>query len=408
MDRMNSKPDDYRPLWDMGHTININHGSFGGTPRAILEKQVKLAAAINANREDFVWNGVHERTAAARAKVAAFIGADAEDTVFVDNATEGFNTVLRSLPLGRGDEILVTDHIYANFPAPLAYLAKRQGFEVRTVKIPYPPQGPEQIKDAVLSAVTDKTKLVVVDHISSATAIIFPVKEIVAALNERGIDTFVDGAHAPGQVPLNMKDIGAAYYTGNHHKWLCAPWSSAFLHVRKDRQDDIMPVVASGWAKPENPFAERFAWQGTRDFTARLCVPDTIDYMAGMHPDGWPGIMTRNHELAVRVQDFLCAALKIPKPCPDEMFGSMFTLPLGALEFPEEKEKPGNLYSIMEKKYGHRAYAAHFNGQYLLRVSCHLYNNEKDYERLPDVVRRLMEDHRPANLRPRGVSHNRP
>ncbi|MBI4030108.1 MAG: aminotransferase class V-fold PLP-dependent enzyme [Proteobacteria bacterium] len=391
----------------MSGSINVNHGSFGATPRVILEKQARLGADINSNREAFIWSGVHEKVTAARAGVAAFIGADTEDTVFVDNATEGFNTVIRSLPLGPGDEVLLTDHIYANFPAPLAYLAKRQGFEVRTVAVPYPPQSPEQIKKSVLSAVTGKTKLAIIDHISSATAVIFPVKEIVAALNECGIDTFVDGAHAPGQVPLNMKDIGAAYYTGNHHKWLCAPWSSAFLHVRKDRQEDIMPVVASGWAKPENPFAERFAWQGTRDFTARLCVPDTISYMASLHPAGWPGIMKRNHDLAVRTRDFLCAELKMQKPCPEDMFGSMFTLPLGPLEFPEEKERPGNLYSIFEKKYDHRAYAAQFNGQHMLRVSCHLYNDEKDYERLPDVVCRMMKDHRSVSSNPSGALRSR-
>jgi len=398
----------FRMHWNFVQGININHGSFGGTPKAILEKQAKLAAAINANREDFVWNGVQEKMAAARAKVAAFIGADAEDTVFVDNATDGFNTIMRSLPLGRGDEVLVTDCIYGNFPAPLAWLAQRQGFEVRTARIPYPPQNTAQIKDAVLSAVTDRTKLVVIDHIVSAAAIIFPVNEIVAALNERGIDTFVDGAHAPGQVPLNVKETGAAYYTGNHHKWLCAPWSSAFLYVRKDRQANIMPAVASGRAKPENPFAERFAWQGTRDLTARLCVPDTIDYMASLHPDGWPGIMKRNHDMAVGVRDFLCAALNVSKPCPDEMFGSMFTLPLGPLAFPEEKEPPGNLYPVLDKKYGHRAYAAHFNGQYLLRGSCHLYNDEKDYKRLPDVVRRLIKEHRPAGARSDGLSPRSP
>lgn len=407
-DEMNKHKENLRERWSLSQGVNINHGSFGATPKAILERQAKMSADINSNREGFIWGAALESSALARAKIAAFIGADAEDTVFVDNATEGFNTVIRSLPLGPGDEVLVTDHIYANFPPPLAWLAKRQGFEVRTVKIPYPPQDPEQIKDTILSAVTDKTKLVVIDHISSATAILFPVMEIVAALNERGVDTFVDGAHAPGQVSLNMKDIGAAYYTGNHHKWVCAPWSSAFLHVRKDRQENIMPVVASGWAKPDNPFAERFAWQGTRDFTARLCVPETIDYMASLHPGGWHGIIKRNHDMAVRVRDSLCGALKIPKPCPDDMFGSMFTLPLGPLEFPEEKEQPGNLYSIMEKKYGHRAYAAHFNGQYLLRVSCHLYNEEKDYKRLPDVIRRLIKEHGSAALRPDGVPHNRP
>lgn len=243
---------DYKAFWDLKRPINVNHGSFGATPRVILEKQRLYQDEFNECRERFLWQGGLARVAAAKDRMAAFIGAAAEDVVFVDNATDGFNAVLKSVPLGPGDEVLVTTHTYSNFPPVLQEEAARRGFKTVTATIPYPPKDEGQIIDTILEKVSGKTKLAIIDHITSPTALVFPVQKIVEALAEKGIDTFVDGAHAPGQVPLDMAEIGAAYYTGNHHKWLCAPVASAFLYVRKNRQDHIMPAIGSGMASRDH------------------------------------------------------------------------------------------------------------------------------------------------------------
>ncbi|PJB70564.1 MAG: aminotransferase [Alphaproteobacteria bacterium CG_4_9_14_3_um_filter_47_13] len=392
---MNSRSENYKSLWEFGRDVNVNHGSFGATPRVILEKQAEISREFNSCRERFIWHGGLDRVAAAKDRVADFIGAAHEDVVFVDNATDGFNTVLKSVPLGTGDELLVTSHTYSNFPPVMKEEAEKRGFKIVVVDIPYPPKDEQQIIDAILAKTSDRTKLAFIDHISSPTALIFPIKDIVKALEQKGIDTFVDGAHAPGQVPLDMKDIGAAYYTGNHHKWLCAPVASAFLYVRSDKQDLIVPAVGSGAATRDHPFQDRFGWVGTKDPSSRLCVPETIDYMASLHPQGWAGIMKRNHDLAVRARDIICSRLNIEKPCDDRFFGSFFTVPVGKLTFDAETEKKPALFRVfdlMEERYGFGAYTVEFEGQTLLRVSCQLYNEEQDYEILADKVMEVVKE----------------
>ncbi|MCB9991351.1 MAG: aminotransferase class V-fold PLP-dependent enzyme [Rhodospirillales bacterium] len=392
----------YRSLWDFKRKAHLNHGSFGATPRAILEKQAEFVRTFNLFREDMLWRQGFDKLKDVRHAVAAFVGVDTDDVVIVDNATDGFNAVLKSVPLGAGDEVLITSHAYSNYPPVFHEEAARRGFTIVVAEIPYPPESPQQIIDTILAKAGTKTKLAFIDHITSPTALIFPVKEIVAALQAQGIDTFVDGAHAPGQIPLDVKDIGAAYYTGNHHKWMCAPVASAFLYVRKDRQDCIMPAVGSGGASREAPFTERFAWTGTKDISAWACVPETIAYMASLHPDGWTGIMARNHALAVKARDLLCDRLGIIPPCEEAMFGSMFTLPLGSLQFDPETEQKApilRLYELVEARAGFGVYALPFGDQYLLRVSCHLYNEEKDYELLAEAMAEIVREYeiqRPA------------
>lgn len=380
---------DYAAHWDLINKNPLNHGSFGASPVHILLRLAEREKDFNRDRERFMWHELAPETIRVRAALAAFVGAAADDLVLIDNITEGFNTVIRSLPLGPGDEVLITNHIYSPYAPPLRDYAARQGFAVKTANVPYPPRDDDEIIAAILAGVTDKTKLLIVDHITSPTGIIFPVKRIVAALNGRGVDCFVDGAHAPGQVPVNVADIGAAYYSANNHKWICAPVSSGFLHVRADRQDNIVPVIASYPGHRGAPFAERFSWQGTKDLIPRLLVPETIEYMAKLHPQGWAGIFARNHALAVAAGDLMAGALGIAAPYPDHMFGSLFTLPLGTLQFDaqtEALEAGKRLSAVLEKRTGLRAYGTLFEGQYLLRLSAHLYNNIGHYQALAAVL----------------------
>ena len=387
---------DFSAHWDLKNKNPLNHGSFGATPVEILKRLAKREQDFNRDREDFLWHELGPETIRVRKALAVFVGAAADDLVLVDNITEGFNTVIRSLPLGPGDEVLITSHVYSPYPAPLRDLAARQGFAVKTAAVPYPPQDEDEIVAALLAGVTKNTKLAIIEHISSPTALIFPVKRIVAALAERGVDCFIDGAHAPGQAPVDVADIGAAYYSANNHKWLCAPVSSGFLHVRADRQDNIAPVIASAPGHRGAPFAERFSWQGTKDLLPRLLVPETIEYMAGLHPQGWDGIRARNHALAAAARNVMAEALNIKPPHPESMFGSMFTLPLGALQFDaqtEALEAGKRLSTVLQKKAGLRAYAMLFEGQYLLRLSAHLYNRLEHYEALAEVLPAIVAEY---------------
>ena len=381
---------DWAGHWDLKRNLHFNHGSFGATPTAILLRQAEFVAGFNREREDFLWGdgqGVESALVTLREAVkplARMVGADPQDMVFVDNVTDAFSSVIRSLPLGAGDQVLVTDHIYANFPAPLKELARRQGFEIVVAEIAYPLNDENEIVEAILAKVTLQTKLAVIDHITSPTAIIFPVKDIVAALRERGVDTFVDGAHGPGHLPVNVEDIGAAYYTANNHKWLCAPVGSGFLHVRRDRQDEIMPAVGSGGASHDTPFVDRFTWRGTKDMSPHFMVGEAIAYLEKIHPEGWPGIYRRNHALAVAARDILMSRLKIAAPCPEAMVGAIFTLPLEQFSF------RGKLRNEMIARFGYGVVATEFNGRPFMRVCAHLYNNLGQYEEMAEALGEIL------------------
>ena len=223
----------------------LNHGSFGACPRVVMDEQSRLRAEMERNPVRFLWREIGDRLDAARAELARFIGADAEELAFVANATTAVNSVLRSFELQPGDEILVTDHGYNACNNVAAECARRSGAKVITARIPLPIAGPEQAVTAIVAAVTPRTRLVLVDHVTSPTAIVLPVAEIVRELEPRGIAVFVDGAHAPGMLPLDLRTLRPSFYTGNLHKWVCAPRGAGFIFVRRDRQAGVHPAVIS-------------------------------------------------------------------------------------------------------------------------------------------------------------------
>src|SRR5438477_4263646 len=217
-------------------TIFLNHGSFGSCPRPVLEYQRALRERMERQPIQFLARELEGLLDEARGELAQFLGAAAEDLVFVPNATAGVNTVLRSLRFERDDELLVTDHEYNACRNALDSVAQFWGARVTVARVPFPLRTEEEIVEAVLGAATPRTRLALLDHVTSQTGLVFPIERLVMGLAERGIDTVVDGAHAPGMLPLDLRGIGAAYYTGNCHKWLCTPKGSGFLHVRRDRQ----------------------------------------------------------------------------------------------------------------------------------------------------------------------------
>jgi isopenicillin-N epimerase len=368
----------------------LNHGSFGACPTAVLEVQTALRCRIERQPVQFFARDLEGLLDEARAALAAFLGADPDDLAFVTNATAGVNAVLRSLRLAPGDELLTTDHAYGACRNSLAWVAERTGARAVVARVPFPIADPAAVRDAVLATVTPRTRLALVDHVTSPTGLVFPVAELVAALAARGVDTLVDGAHGPGMVPVDLRAIGAAYYTGNCHKWLCAPKGAGFLHVRRDRQPDVHPTsISHGLTSARTDrshFRLEFDWTGTADPTPWLCVPEAIRYVASLVPGGWEAIRARNHALVLAGRARVAAALGVDPPCPDAMIGSLAALPFpdGSAEPPASALYADPVQDALVGRFGVEVpiYPWPAPPRRLLRLSAHLYNAPADYERL--------------------------
>ncbi len=312
--------------------VFLNHGSFGAVPRAALAMQAELRAEMEGNPLAFLDRGLAARLEAARSRVAAFVGADPDDLAFVANATHGVATVLRSLRFGPGDEIVATDHEYNAALNMARFAAAREGARLVLARIPLPVSGPDDVVERVLASVSPRTRIVLVSHVTSPTALVLPVARLVEILEGQGIPVLVDGAHAPGMLPLDLDALGASFYTGNLHKWLCSPRGAAFLHVRRDRQAAIQPLAISHGANDpspgRSPFRKVFDWTGTLDPTPFLAAPAALDAIDGLVAGGWPAVMDRNRRLAVEARRLLVAAAGRPALAPERMLGSMAALEL--------------------------------------------------------------------------------
>ncbi len=390
----------FAKYWGIDPDIDyLNHGAFGACPLPVLDYCRKMTDLLENDPWRFQVIDLPKFQYQSRKAVAEFIHADVEDIVFVPNVTHGVSTVLRSLNFKPGDELLTTNMDYFACRNAIQITAQRSGARLVVVPLPFPIKHAGEVVEAILSHVSTKTKLALIDHVTSPTALILPVKEIVAELNARGIDVLVDGAHAPGMVPLNLSSLGAAYYTGNCHKWMCAPKSAGFLYVRRDKQRDIHPLaishVASEWHPETSDFQHEFFWAGTLDQAAYVSVGEAIRFMASLMAGGWEELMSHNHHLALEARRLLCETLAIDVPCPDDMIGSMAAIPL-----PAGKDYPDPIPAyyvdpLQEALFRHYRIdvPVHFWPQApnrMLRISAQLYNDILQYQRLAEALQELI------------------
>ena len=374
--------------------LHLNHGSFGATPATVLEAQQRVRSRMEANPTRYFLGGEYQHELdTARRTVADFVGGDEAGLVFVNNATTGVNAVLRSLEptLEPGDEIVVTNHEYNACRNAVTVSASRAGGRVVTAPVPFPLESPHQVVDAVLATVTERTQVLLIDAVTSATGLVFPIAEIAAAV-EPDVRVLVDAAHAPGMIDFNVAELGASYVTANCHKWMCSAKGAGFLWVRPDRRDDVYHSVIShgyngGWPSTGGRLHAQFDWTGTEDPSAWLTVPAALEAVEAMHPEGWPGVRRSIQELCLTGRRILIDALGIEPPAPDEMIGAIASLPVPPADH-SGSEIFDPLMAALEQRHGIQVpvFIWPASPDRLLRISAHLYNHESQYRRLAEAI----------------------
>lgn len=357
----------------------LNHGSFGATPRSVTVEQNRWRDRMELHPTGFM---IYELPAALReaaTHLAAFVGCKAEDLAFVENATAGCNAVLNSLALAEDDEILITNHGYGAVRNAADHVAKRARARVVEATVPFPTTDTKQIVDAVASKLGPRTRIAILDHITSPTAVIFPICELAALCRRLGVPVFIDGAHGPGMLPLDICEIGVDWYVGNCHKWLMAPKGSGFLWTDPKLQSVTHPAVIShGYGLG---YTAEFDWIGTRDPSAWLSVPAAIDFHRRL---GGHSLQERNIQLVCDAAAKLSLVWNTERGARDELTGSMATVRL-----------PLNGVATMERALELRAwlFGTHrvevpimpFAGSLWVRISAQAYNEAADYQRLADA-----------------------
>jgi isopenicillin-N epimerase len=363
--------DAVRSLWALDPAVAfVNHGSYGAAPRPVLEAQSRWRATLEAEPVDFLYRHYPERVAAARAAVAAFLGAEPEGLAFVTNATTGVATVLRALGLGPGDRVVVTDHVYPAVAIGLTAL----GVDLRVV--PLDLDAPD-LAGPVLAAVDERTRLVVVDVVTSATAVRLPFEEVVAGCRTLGVPCLVDAAHAPGQLPVDLRALDPDYWTGNLHKWCCAPKGAAVLYVRAALRETTHPLVLSHWAG--QGFTAEFDWSGTHDPTAWLTAPAALGLLADL---GWETVRGYGAALARWGADRIASVAGAAAPVPAGRHLQMALVDAGLPSYAAAEALRDAMWAADRVEVG----AAGWRGRGWLRISAAAYNAAGDYERVATAL----------------------
>lgn len=374
--------------------VFLNHGSFGACPQVVFEEYQGWQRELQAQPVEFLGRRFAGLMRQAREQLAAYVGAQTDDLVFVPNATTGLNVVARALPLDPGDEVLATNHEYGALDRTWRFVCGKRGAVYINQPVP-PPTSREQTIEAVWAGVTPRTRVLFLSHMTSPTAIIFPVAELVCRAREANLLTVIDGAHTPGQIPLDLDHLGADFYAGNLHKWLCAPPGSAFLHARREVQHLLEPLVVSwGWNRGDevaslldlgassSRFVDEQEWQGTRDPAAFLSVSAAIRFQK---EHNWPLIRAQCHELLRKARPQIEALTGMPPICPDsdEWYAQMAAFPLPACDAPV-------LQRHLLEEFQIEVPIIDWNDRQLMRVSVQGYNTQGDLDRLVDALRALL------------------
>ena len=372
----------------------LNHGSFGACPVPVLEKREQLLRQIELDPMEFMLNDYQPLRCSALEALTQFTGAEKDSLVFVENCTTGINTILQNIPLMPGEKILVMDQEYFSSMNALREIAGRKGAVVQLIHLPCPVSSREEILEAVAAAITPKTRFALIDHVVSSTGMVLPLKNIIDLLSSFGIKTIVDGAHGPGEVPLDLKNLGCMAYVGNCHKWLCSPRSSAVLYVSPEFQNSFLPLVIShipsDFDTELSDFQLYFSWNGTPDPTPALCVPCSIDFMAALHSGGWQGVMDSNRELALKAREILCSVTGAEPVCPDSMVGAMAAVPLEwyTPDVSRETDWIDPLQKWLKQEKGIVVPVTDIQGgkARMIRLSAQMYNTIHQYQYLAEAL----------------------
>ncbi|HEY2505677.1 MAG TPA: aminotransferase class V-fold PLP-dependent enzyme [Streptosporangiaceae bacterium] len=388
-----SLPD--RSAWSLDPALAyLNHGGFGATPVRVLAEQQRWRHELERNPTVFLTRQLPDLLAGVRRQLATFLHADEDGLVFVANATAGTQTVISQAGLAPGDEVLATDHGYPAVLMQLRRAVEATGAALRLVPLPLPAGGAGELAAAVLAQLSGRTRLLVVDHVASCSGLVFPVEAIAAGCRERGVPVLVDGAHAAGMLPVDVGRIGADFWVGNLHKWVCAPKAAGVLYAAPRWRGGLQPLVAShGLAEG---YQQAFDWTGTHDPTALLAVPAALDFFAAA---GWSAVRARNNVLAGQGAELVAARIGAAVPDVGGLAAAMRLVRLPEPLLPEDARA---LERRLYAEHGVVVPVTAHSGSSWLRVSAQLYNTLRDYERLADALIELQSGRpaAPATARP--------
>ncbi len=363
----------------------FNHGSFGACPKPVFDVYQSWQRRLEAQPVDFIQRRLPDLLAEARHSAGEFVGVDGDHIVFVPNATYGINAVARSLKLEPGDEVLTTDHEYGAVNNTWRFLCERSGATYINRTIPLPFESPEAVVDKLWEGVTPRTKVIAFSHITSPTALILPAELICQRANEAGIITVIDGAHALGQIDLDFAAMQPTFYTGNAHKWLCAPKGAAILYAAPDFDQVLEPLVIShGWTHGDlgSRLLDYFSWTGTMDPSAYLSVPTAIAFQK---EHNWPAVRAACHVTALETRNRIQAITGLPPVCSEDhhWFEQMFTARLPEVDRVELRSRLWTEYKVEVPISG-------YSDDPLIRVSVQAYNTPEQVDRLIDALEELL------------------
>jgi isopenicillin-N epimerase len=389
----------YGPLvqhWQLNQNIvYLNHGSFGATPTVVMNKQRALQLETEAEAIEFYIDKLPSLINDSKSALADFVGTSTNNIVFTQNTTTGVNTILKSLAAKQGDEWLTTNHAYGACAHALQHYAAKNKCQINIATIDYPIQSKQAILDAIEKSITPKTTIALIDYVTSASAFIMPVPEIIQLLQAKGIQVIVDAAHCPGMIDINLNELKPDYFIANCHKWICSPKGSAFIYVAPKHQSTIEPLVFSHYndMSPDSAahWSNQFMWDGTHDYSAYICVKDALAHMPTLINGGWDAIKKHNHELVWQAATKIANAFNVTLPAPKEMIGSICNIPMPNGQAPSRKFHSNvALKDTLFHKYNIEVPVFMFPAAptQWLRISAQLYNNMEQYNYLIDCLKK--------------------